>query len=316
MKAVQFTSPWEVDLVEKEKPRDGVLIKNICSIISAGTEMAILSGGESWATLPFIPGYGSVGIIESDREGRFKAGQAVFTYGTHSEFTGPETVCLPLPPGLPPQRAVFARMAAVSITAIRVSSIELGDSVAVIGGGIVGNLAAQLAGLSGAEVVLIDPIESRQKVALQCGISRAYPSIGSLAGSETFSTLIDATGSSRVILEAAELAAHQSEMILLGSPRGTCETDITPFLNKTHLFPVNMTLKGAHEWRFPIDKDPKNLHKHSITRNLEIIFKAIQSEKLKIDPLLTHRVSPEIAPEIYRLMKEKDPSCLGAVIEW
>lgn len=102
MKAIQFTAPGKVDIVDKPTPRVDTLIKNICSIISAGTEMAILSGNESWAPLPFMPGYGAVGTIESDGKGRFKPGQTVFTYGTHSEFTGEETVCLPLPEGLAP----------------------------------------------------------------------------------------------------------------------------------------------------------------------------------------------------------------------
>lgn len=80
-------------------------------------------------------------------------------------------------------------MAAVSITAMRVSSIEFGDSVAVIGGGIVGNLAAQMAGLSGAKVLLIDPVETRREAALACGISRTSPSVKDLSGAETFSTV-------------------------------------------------------------------------------------------------------------------------------
>ncbi|MDC7238896.1 MAG: zinc-binding alcohol dehydrogenase, partial [Spirochaetales bacterium] len=276
MKAIQFTEPWKAELVEMPfSPIGDTIIDTVCSVISPGTEKAILSGGEGWAPLPYIPGYGSVGTVIEDKTGRFQEGKLVFSYGRHSEIAEAETICLPLPEGIDPVHAVFARMAAVSITAVRVSSIELGDRVAVVGAGIVGNLAAQLAALSGADVTVIDPSGFRRERAEACGISETWPSAADVPDGRLFSTVIDATGLSRVVLESADLVDTQGELIILGSPRGEYVTDVTPFLNKSHLCPSVVTVKGAHEWRYPLLKDPSGLYKHSIEGNLELLLKLI-----------------------------------------
>jgi 2-desacetyl-2-hydroxyethyl bacteriochlorophyllide A dehydrogenase len=317
LKAIQFTEPWKPELIETDRDLKGArIIENAYSIISAGTELAVLSGGESWAALPFIPGYGSVGQVIEDPDGIFSPGEWVFTYGTHSKVTRADTLTISLSTSIDPKQAVFARMAAVSITALRCSSIELGDRVAVIGAGIVGNLAAQLVRMAGADVTIIDPSVSRREAAVKCRIPRAFPGIADIAGDENFSTVIEATGIPSVVFEASALTGSQGELILLGSPRGSYTSDVTSFLNKIHLCPTCMTVKGAHEWRYPVRKDSTGMYKHSIERNIEIILEAIESGDLLIEPLITHVVRPEEAPAVYLHLRERDDDYLGVLISW
>ncbi len=317
MKAVQFSEPWKVELVDSpEIPEGDTVVETLCSVISPGTEKAILSGGESWAPLPYIPGYGSVGAVTQDKSGRFKEGDLIFSYGKHSQIAEAETVCLPLPEGADPVKAVFARMAAVSMTAIRVSSIELGDRVAVVGAGIVGNFAAQLASLSGADVAVIDPSGFRRDKAAACGIKEVYPSSSEVPETRRFNTVIDATGLSKVVLESASLVDTQGELIILGSPRGEYVTDVTPFLNRSHLCPSVMTVKGAHEWRYPLLKDPSGLYKHSIEGNLELLLGMISTGKLVTEPLITEVVAPGDAPAVYDKIRSDAGTSLGSVIKW
>ena len=58
-------------------------------------------------------------------------------------------ICLKVPEALPLEWAPFTRMAIIAMTSLRISDIELGDWVGVLGLGTVGNFAAQLAGLQG-----------------------------------------------------------------------------------------------------------------------------------------------------------------------
>ncbi len=329
MRSIMFMSPGEVVLSTGEdlQRNEKTIIRNEISIVSPGTELAILSGNESWAPLPYIPGYGSVGKIEKagsecGEEG-LREGDRVFTYGKHAGATYADTVCVAVPEGLPPEKAAFARIAAVSITALRCSEIEVGDHVAVFGAGPVGNFAAQFARLAGARVCVIDPSPKRRNIAETCGADfTAAPGEGLADDLNAFvpggrcTTVIDATGVPSVIMEAAKFVGRQGELILLGSPRGAYAADVTPFLNRTHLCPDVVTLKGAHEWRYPVLKRDAVFGKHSIERNIEIIFKAMIEKKLIVEPLITHHVAPEHAPRIYSGLKDDKDTYLGVVFDW
>jgi len=320
---IQFTRPGKVDFLEADFTGNPgkVKIQTQYSLVSPGTELAILSGGESWAPLPFVPGYATVGsVLEAPEGSGLEKGMSVFTYGPHASVVNEDVICLPVPEGLDPAQAVFARIAAVSITAIRVSNIELGDKVCVIGAGLVGNLAAQMAALSGADVTVIDPSESRREIALDCGISRVLASLDSAVADDSikrsFSTVIDATGVPSLIVKEAELVSPQGELILLGSPRGDVNGNITDLLNKVHLCPQVVTFKGAHEWRFPVLSNENNFYKHSMERNILTIFDLIQTGRLKINPLITQTLTPDKAQSVYDGLKERKDEYMGVVFDW
>jgi 2-desacetyl-2-hydroxyethyl bacteriochlorophyllide A dehydrogenase len=327
MRNLVFKAPWTVALEEGADPSGETLIKNEASVVSPGTELAILSGGESWAPLPYVPGYGSVGRVlraggDCARRG-IKEGDRVFTYGKHAELVEPECVCVPVPDGLAPERAAFARMAAVSITAIRCSEIELGDSVLVFGAGLVGIFAAQLARMSGASVAIVDPEPRRLQAAEACGVRKTarphaglYEELRSSTGGSLFSTVIEATGSPAVAEEAIRFVGRRGEMILLGSPRGERETDITPFLNRVHLCPDVVTLKGAHEWRYPTRRDPEGFSKHSIEGNVEMLLEALRSGELLVEPLLTRVARPSSCQEVYSGLRTDRNTNLGIAFDW
>ena len=325
---IVFTSPGKAELLQVSKselPADpqSTLIETEYSIISPGTELACLSGKESWAPLPFRPGYGSVGrVIQAGKREDLAVGQRVFTFGAHGAYGAAQVICLPLSEGTDPAQAVFARMAAVSITALRVSDVALGDTVAVFGLGPVGNLAAQLFALSGCRVIGIDLSEKRREVAQQCGIPHVLASgadireqVTALTGGRLCRTVVEATGLSAVAEQAIALAGKQGEMILLGSPRAAHNANLTSFLNHIHLWGDGcVTVKGAHEWRFPIG-DGEHV-RHSIERNVQIILGLIAEKKLQVAPLLTHRLSPADCQTAYDgLLKEKD-RYLGVIFDW
>jgi len=320
---IQFSQPGKVDFLESDfkiNPKK-VQIQTHFSLVSPGTELAILNGGESWAPLPFVPGYASVGtVIDTPAGSQLKKGMPVFSYGPHASVVNEDVICLPIPEGLDMAQAVFARIAAVSITAIRVSEIELGDRVCVIGAGLVGNLAAQMAQLSGAEVSAIDPADKRRETAKECGISRVYESLESAVRDESmkqsFSTVIDATGVPSLIVKEAELVSPQGELILLGSPRGDANGNITDLLNKVHLCPQVVTFKGAHEWRFPVYSNENNFYKHSMERNILIIFDLIRKGQLNISPLITQTVTPDQAQCVYDGLKDNKDEYMGVVFDW
>jgi 2-desacetyl-2-hydroxyethyl bacteriochlorophyllide A dehydrogenase len=307
-----------------------VLVKNHFSHISVGTELACLDGLEGWFPLPGTPGYTAVGeIIEKgENVSHLEIGDLVYTFGSHCNYYLRDTqcrwsgICIKVPSGLKPDVAAFTHMASIAFTSIRISNIQLGDNVLVIGLGPIGNFAAQLAQLQGANVIAIDVEDSRIEMTRNSGIQHAYNSkninlpelVDSLTNGQKINTIIDASGMPMAVEAALETLGENSELILLGSPRLSYQSDITSFMKPFHYLPQNASLKGALEFTFPTF--PDSFSKHSIERNSKIILNLMDSGRLKVEPLYTHKVKPADAPEVYNTLKANKDKFVGVIIDW
>jgi len=305
----------------------GMAIKTRFSVISAGTEVANLVGLEPSLAFPWPPGYGSIGEVIAVREGvtGVKPGDRVFTYGRHQSYDQARLMAVPVPEGLPGEQAVLARMAAVAMTAVRASQAELGDWAAVFGLGTVGNFAAQLLRLSGCEVIGVDLSPLRLERAQACGVQhtinvaeqKVRETVTDLTGGRMCEVVVEASGSPQAAPEALAIAGKLGEVILVGSPRAEYQTNLTPVLQQVHLWQNGcVTLKGAHEWRYPTRRDPGQWIKHSIERNVEIILGLMADGRLRTQELLTHLVSPADCAEAYAGLRDKKDEYLGVVFDW
>jgi threonine dehydrogenase-like Zn-dependent dehydrogenase len=252
----------------------------------------------------------------------------VYSYGPHSQYFKINTtdrwhgLCVKLPEGIDPVLASFAHMAGIAATAIRTSSIELGDDVLVTGMGAIGNLAAQLARLQGANVIGADINEKRIWVANQCGIEQTINNslenllefVALKTSNRMVSTYIDATGSAKVISQTADMLALYGETILLGSPRAAFETNLASFMQHFHYLPWCQTLKGALEFTYPTH--PVEFVKHSIERNARINLDLIRSGRLIIKPLLSHVILPSEIQSAYDGLRNHPDEYFGVVIDW
>ncbi|WP_282781783.1 zinc-binding dehydrogenase [Phaeodactylibacter xiamenensis] len=307
-----------------------VLVRNLCSHISAGTELACIAGEESFFSIPDTPGYTAVGQIEALGAAvqGFEKGDRVYTYGPHAAYFKIDTtdrwhgVCVPVPEGVTNETAAFTHMATIALTAIRQSTIELGDRVLVTGLGAIGNLAAQLAQLQGAEVLALDRIPGRVAAAKASGIAGAEvvgpgpvpESLRQKLTDQPIQVFIDATGAAAVLEAYVPLLGPSAQVIVLGSPRRPYQTNLTGFLQHFHLLPLNAELRGALEFIYPTYPSP--FHKHSITRNAEIILDLMLQKRLHTEPLLTQVLKPENAAEGYQGLRERPQDYLGVLIDW
>jgi 2-desacetyl-2-hydroxyethyl bacteriochlorophyllide A dehydrogenase len=331
--AIIITEPLQAKLQATSQQPPGarqIQIKTLYSLVSPGTELAIYQGMESWAPLPFNLGYAAVGKVTAigpDVTG-YEIGEIVVAYTAHREISNVDldsnynvTVKLPESGNLP--ELLFIRLAAVAITALRVSPPELGDIVVVYGMGAIGNLAAQLYQLAGARVIGIDLAQHRLEQARACGITETInPACGdvleqllALTGGVKANVIVEATGVPAVAAQAPQLGGPRSELVLLGSPRGEYQCNLTKFLNYSHLWDHGcVTVKGALEWRYPTR--PEGGCKHSLTRNCNILKDLIQSGRLKIKPLLTHLVSPAQCQDVYQGLMHRKDEYTTVIFDW
>jgi 2-desacetyl-2-hydroxyethyl bacteriochlorophyllide A dehydrogenase len=342
-RGIVFTGAERAELEDVEvSPADlqegEALVRAEYSIISAGTE------GASYTNLmpqtppiyrsrpviyPARTGYGHIGRVEAlgPRVAGIEVGQRVLTFSRHASVVkaNARRFAMPVPEDVDGKQAVFTRMAGVAISAVRSSSAGIGDTVAVIGLGQVGNFAAQLFQLAGCEVLAFDVAPRRLELARECGIKNVVDStkedpieatrkwVGASDDRGGARIVVEAIGRSELCAQAVEMCGRHGEVVLLGSPRAPFPGDLTPMLARTHLLGIKII--GALEWLWSIPEETERA-RHTIAANYREILGWIREGRLIVDPLRTHVLSPEQCQEAYAGLTHKKDEYLGVVFDW
>ncbi len=332
---IQFPEPHRAVLVPFEVGVPAgrqLLLQAECSVISAGTEGAHFTGLEiehpgrrTPLTYPInSTGYGHLARVVSvgPEATRFHVGDRVLTLAPHAShwLWDSERLTLKIADDLPGERAVFTRMAGVGITALRKSSAQPGDTVAVIGLGLVGNFAAQLFQLAGCEVLGLDRVEARLEQARACGVRHVASTadqdvadvVNAWTGGKGARIVVEAIGEPTLIERAVQCTRRHGEVILLGSPRRRVTGEITPMLSRIHLTGISMI--GALEWLYSIPES--DFIRFSILENYRQIAGWIAEGRLQVDPLRTHVLSPAQCQEAYAGLAEHRDTYTGVVFDW
>lgn len=334
---IAFTQPGTVELCAETlstgdlAPMETV-IENEVSLVSAGTELARLKGLDpAGKTLPYParPGYACIGRIVAKGEGvtEFAVGDRVFYAGKHGSAQRFEHGrnsqwgrLYPVRADLRPEDAVFVCLAQIASTAPFISEIDLGDTVAVFGLGLVGNFAAQLYRILGARVIGLDPQPARCELALQTGIEEVV-SVGpdeqvaavlERTHGEGAEITVDAVGHSAVIENCVQATRLLGQVLLLGTPRAAYEANLTRTLHAVHT--KGLLMRGAHMWRFP-EVDIRGVHQ-TVPMAYRRLFHLISTGALQVAPLRSHLARPEEAPEIYHGLENRRDAYWGVVFDW
>lgn len=169
-----------------------VVVRSQFSGVSRGTERLVMNGlvppaehdrmraplQEGAFPFPVKYGYCAVGTVEAGPP-ELK-GRSVFCLHPHQTlFHAPAGMAVPLPDGLDPRRATLAANMETALNALWDSGAGPADRIVVVGAGIVGLLVAFLAArLPGADVTVLDPVESRRSLVEAFGASFSSPLAG------------------------------------------------------------------------------------------------------------------------------------------
>ena len=175
-------------------PRNGeVLIKTSCSLISLGTERMLVEFGKAgWINKarqqpdrvkmvlnkiktdglrptietvfnklgqPLPLGYCNSGVVAAVGKGvsEVKVGDRVASNGNHAEYVSvPQNLVAKIPDVVPDEDAAFTVIGAIGLQGIRLVNPGFGETVAVIGLGLIGQITAQLLKANGCRVIGID----------------------------------------------------------------------------------------------------------------------------------------------------------------
>ncbi len=324
-----FESPNVVGLQTEEVNVDAlgpteVVIRTHVTVISPGTELANL--GDRMAmhtdqprTFPIRHvGYANVGtVVACGAALAVTPGDRVYSMGNHASLVridAQDSFCVPVPDGLSDEQAVFVRFAHVSMTTLRTTMARAGDRVAVIGLGLVGNLAAQVFQASGMVVRAVDREAVRREVARHCGLQVVSGSPAAAEWSRQHRLVVEATGSAGALVDAIDLAQNGGEIVMVGAPWGGDRNSVPSSRITRPVFDRFLRLRSGSEWEIPRQPDP--FLWDSIRQNIDTGFRWLQDGSLNIEPLITHRIAPESAPEAYQGLRDYPEKYLGVVIRW
>jgi len=178
-------------------------------------------------------GYSCAGVVESVGEGvtGFAAGDRVACagagYANHAEINCvPENLVAHVPDGVPLDKAAFATLGAISMQGLRVAEPSLGEIAAVVGLGLVGQLAVQLLIANGCRVLAIDLDPARVKQAVDLGAQwgaapgddhTMWRNQATQGYGADFAMVTAASSSSAPIELAAELCRMKGRISIVGS---------------------------------------------------------------------------------------------------
>ena len=268
------------------------------------------------------PGYSSAGVVEAVGEGvaGLRVGDRVACVGAnvacHAErVLVPAPLCVPLPDGLDARWGAFAALGAIAGHGLRTAEVEAGAVVVVLGLGLIGQIAKQLAAAAGARVVAIDLDPRRVELALGHGASS-----GAVLGAddvlETVLARSGGAGADAVLITAAtddsapvELAAELARDRGIVSVVGDVGMDVPrrPFYAKE----LQLRLSRSYgPGRYDADYElrgrdyPIGYVRWTQRRLIAHFLEEVTLGRVRLDELVSHEFALEDGAEAYGALAE------------
>lgn len=374
MKAVlQNFSNGDLTVDEVPPPalrKGGLLVRNCRSLISGGTERAVIqlarmnplqkartrpdlvkkvldkAGQEgllgtakivrNLVSAPIPLGYASSGIVEGvgDEVTGFAPGDRVacagLGYANHAECVYvPRNLAVRVPDGVTFDQAAFATVGAIAVQAVRQAETEFGQTVLVIGLGLVGQIVSQVCLAAGCRVFGMDLDDDKLRTALDLGMHAG----GTPARPDALEASIDrftrgrgmdavviaaSTKSSQPVEQAARFARNRAKVVALG--------DVGLNVPRRAYYEKELDLRQSRSYgpgRYdPAYEEhgqdyPVEYVRWTENRNMEAFLDLVDGGGVRVDALITRRVPIERATEAYdELTGEDGYRHLGIVLEY
>jgi threonine dehydrogenase-like Zn-dependent dehydrogenase len=281
---------------------------------------------------PMALGYSSAGTIVAlgkNMQG-FKVGQRVACagggYAVHAEYNVvPRNLLTPLPKNVDFESAAFTTLGAIALHGFRLAEPQLGENIAVIGMGLLGLLAAQIATAAGCNVLGIDIDPARIALASSLGLqavgrAEAVDSSVAFTANRGFDVILICadTPSNDPVELAGVIARDRARVVATGAvgltfPRKVYYEKEISFINSRSYGPGRYDLNYEEQGNdYPI-----GYVRWTEGRNFEAVIDLMAKGQLNLKPLITHRFPIEQATQAYEVItgKKKEPF-LGVLLTY
>ena len=355
----------KTELVDVPCPSIGdgeVLIRTIATLISPGTEKMLINFGRAGllekarqqpdkvrmvvdkiktdglvttfdAILnkldqPIPLGYCNVGVIIQcgSKVKSLNIGDRVVSNGRHAEIVvAPENLCVKVPAEVSDEDASFTVLAAIALQGIRLVNPTLGETIAVLGLGLVGLLTVQLLRAQGCRVIAADFDVHKLKIAEKYGAEIVNLGVEDIfqkahlfsKGNGVDGVLIAAsTASSDPVRHAAQISRKRGRIVLVGVTG--LELNRSDFYEKELTFQVSCSYgPGRYE---PLYEEggldyPIGFVRWTERRNFEAVLDLLADSKIEMNALISHRFKFTDSLSAYELVLS-DNNSLGVILDY
>jgi predicted dehydrogenase/threonine dehydrogenase-like Zn-dependent dehydrogenase len=279
-------------------------------------------------------GYSAAGtVIEAGNDvDNFHVGDRVACagvgYASHAEVLSvPKNLCVRLPDEVGFDSAAFGTLGAIAMQGVRLAEPTLGESVVVIGLGLIGQVAAQLLRANGCRVFGIDLDSQKIELAKQFGADGGCAPDDDARrrvmewsrGRGADAVLITAATSSNAPVElAGEISRKKGRVIAVGAvglniPR-------QPYYDRELGFKISMSYGPGRydpEYEERGHDYPIGYVRWTEGRNLEAFLDLLAEGRINVEGLITHRFTLDQAEQAYQLIAgESGEPYLGVVLHY
>lgn len=357
-----------VDVPTPQLRSDGLLIRNVASLISAGTERASIELSQKslvgmarerpdlvqrvldklrkdgfLATMNAVReqfdrelplGYSAAGVVTGlgANVTGYEPGRLVACCGAgfacHAEMNAvPKLLTAAAPENVTAEQAAYATVGSIALQGIRNTDARVGETVAVVGLGLIGQLAVMLLRASGCRVIGLDVSPKRVEQALSNGAVAAFAGEGpaieesvlkATRGRGCDAILITAATKSNAPVElAARIARDRAKVVMVG----VTGMDIprNDYYHKELTFIVSRSYgPGRYDSQFEEKGHdyPIGYVRWTEQRNLEAFLDLCALGAIKPETLTTHRFPIADAVQAYEMILEGKESYLGVILEY
>lgn len=276
---------------------------------------------------PLPLGYSNAGevVAVGDDVKDFKVGDRVVSNGPHAEYVCvPKNLCALIPDNVSYEEASFTVIGSIGLQGIRLINPTFGETVVVVGLGLIGLITAELLIANGCEVIGFDFDEKKVALAKEKGVKAYNPASGldTVKVVEELTNNIGAdavvitasTKSNDVISQAAQMSRKRGRIVLVG----VIGLDInrSDFYKKELSFQVSCSYGPG---RYDEDYEGKGVDypigfvRWTEKRNFEAILTAISNGKLNVSSLITERIKLEDYNQVYGNLSGKS---IASILEY
>jgi len=324
----------EKNMLQKAKARPD-LVRQVMDKARREGVLNTLDAVRTRLDQPLSLGYSSAGTVIGVGEGitDITVGDRVacsgMNYASHAEIVSvPRMLITPIPSEkVSFEDAAFTTVGAIALHGIRLAEIKLGETVAVIGLGLIGQLTVQMLKAAGCVVLGMDLDAERSRLAEQRGCD------ATAASAEGFASLVEsrtkdrgadaviitaATASSEPVGLAGSIARAKAIVVAVGAV-GT-EIPRKAYYEKELDFRISRSYGPGRydpEYEEKGHDYPVSYVRWSESRNMEAFLKFVADAKINLQPLVTHRFPIEQATEAYDLITgKKSERFMGVLIRY
>ena len=279
-------------------------------------------------------GYSSSGIVVEVGKDihHFSPGDRVACigsgYASHSEFISvPKNLCCKIPENLDMENAAFGMVGAIALNGIRCANLTFGETVVVIGLGLLGQLTVQILKAYGCKVIAMDINPKKLEGKNDFTADHSFSSESALIdGTEKITKGFGADAaiittdsrSSGPIDTSLDVVKFKGTIVLVGT------ADIHPERNDMwHKEAQIVVSKAAGPGSFdPIYENkgidyPLSHVRWTENRNLEELIRLVSEKKINTKNLISHKFKIEDAEDVYQnILKDKDGVYTGVIFEY